>query len=285
MARERESRLVFGKIFFDDWIENKSDKLWELVGSRNEFQTRKGDIYWVFANAEKLNQINGYEGEYIFGKLAKVKGDFVHKKYDRKTGTIIEELEKEGQEVKDYSNFVIDYNKNYIVFEERPFEISIKQFKENFLAMYSQQFQEVFGRLRIGVITEAARIFEEIKKYDKVTKVKFSIVYPNPRDRPEYEGVKKEMEKMNAKKWASNIDGKENGLNVEDTHIGEGLHLIEEGYGEDYTIYVEKGRKKSIITIDKIKRKVIRTEGDNESIIKTFLEELKEYIKNKDRKR
>jgi hypothetical protein len=151
--------------------------------------------------------------------------------------------------------------------------------------MYSQQFQEVFGRLRIGVITEAARIFEEIKKYDKVTKVKFSIVYPNPRDRPEYEGVKKEMEKMNAKKWASNIDGKENGLNVEDTHIGEGLHLIEEGYGEDYTIYVEKGRKKSIITIDKIKRKVIRTEGDNESIIKTFLEELKEYIKNKDRKR
>ncbi len=285
VGRIKVSRLIFGRLFLDDWFEGSLiDKIYDFLLHAEEIKeiSRGVTFCWVFADVEKTVFENK---TVIFGKLAKIKEEKIHERYDKKTRRIIEKIDEDEQDIDCYSDFVIDCSDKIITFEEKTGIIRIKNYKKIFSTTYNQYYKGEFSRLKIGVIPEKERIYDMLNEYDKINYIKYNIYSPNPKDRDEFRSIKKIMENGNFGRWNSKITGKEEGIKKDNMFVKQPIELIDDGYGDELKFGLQKGEKQDEIDyITKIKKTVVKTTGTKKDIIKAFIKAKEEYFKRKKEK-
>lgn len=276
---ERKTRVVIGKIHLSNWIKDGlEERLIELFKSGKVHHQDKGKgrnkFTWAFGDL----LIEEIEGEkVIFARLGKIKKGLEETVYDGDKKSFKQVMRNQERAVS-YSNFIIHPKSHSILFEEKKPYISIKQFKENFSAIYKLLWNDL-SDVRIDLIVETEEVFSLLKQFDRVTEVSFRVTPSNPTDKEEFRKLDELLKDGNTKEASFKFKNEEEGLKLENTIIEEGIYLSGAGYGE-YTIRGEKGEEDKIIkSKDKIVRKIVLALDRPTEIVHEFWNQLKEYIR------
>lgn len=270
--------VVVGKIHVSEWAKDSFEtRLTELLSTREKYKRskkpRKGanEYFWTFSNYSDIiidDQI------VMFAKLVKVREQINEIVFDEDNW----EPTKEAQSIQNAipSNFIIIPKMRTIMFEEVPQKIKLDLFIEMFEVMYGQRyFSEDFSSLWINPVMEKTQIFEKLKKFDKVTKVKLEITPSNP-DTGDYKQLDDLLKDANVDHSKIEFINDVEGLEYKKTIVGEAISLAAAGYGSQ-EITASKDDKIEVI---KSKDSIIRWKVLFNDKPKEFMENLtKRYNK------
>ncbi|MED1201986.1 hypothetical protein [Heyndrickxia acidicola] len=202
---------------------------------------------WSFTDVEQIN----YEGHnLIIGNVTKSKRK--PQKYKLGSKTFVETSENELAET---AFFVYDAKSELLVHESNA-SISAFEFRNFFTNLLSND--SYVGDVRINPIPIPFKIKDELISYDKVTKISFHLIHPNPGPgREEFNLYNKIIHDSHLKELDIEMKNKD-GINIYVSNstynptftevIEDGITLVERGYGDidisGYNEYTIQGKKK-----------------------------------------
>jgi len=282
MVDERKCEVIFGR--FKHSLEGFKGKLRKLLETGPEFPQRegqgKGKFIWAIADFLE-DKIDGKD--VFFGRLLKTRKKETGKIFDEKKKTLVEADLKADEDqpiVSDYSNFVIDPSNEIILFEERN-EISVNQFKENFEKSFRMVFD--FRNIELELLErtkDVREVYDLIGNYERVSNAKFEVEPSNPETAKEFQPLDDELQESNTDKANLEFDGKDEGLKVRGTILGQAIALSENNYGI-FKLLLERddGQRDIYESKEKILKRLIYEEDKPSKLIKAFYEEIKKFIR------
>lgn len=186
MSEERQRRVVMGKIHISQWVRDDFERrLSDLVSSGDEYiqETGKGKdkFVWVFGD-QLVKTID--EEKIIFARLGKIKSGLEETIYDKERKSF-KRIKVDTPRALSYSNFILHPESHIVLFEEKRPDISINQFKEKISILYKRHFNDL-SDVKIDLIVETERVFEILRRFDKVIEVQFEVTPSNPEDEIEF---------------------------------------------------------------------------------------------------
>lgn len=221
----------------------------------------------------------------IHGNVTKSK----HKKQKYRIGTrTVEEIPQ--NELAETAFFVYDPHSELLVHESNA-SISAIEFRNFFTILLSRDYK--VGEVVINPIPVPYKIREELKSFDKVTRIAFHLIHPNP-GKPEYNLFNKIIKDVKLKELDIEMENKD-GIQVYNDASGEqlnevivdGVKLVESGYGDvDFSGYNEQtilGKRKNR-KIKKNKRfqssKALKVLKTNETDINSLITSILHFMRN-----
>lgn len=274
-------RLVIGKIHISKWVKHEfENRLKELIFSGEEYiqDSGRGKDKFIWTFGDPLIENIDTE-KVIFGRLGKIRRGYEEIIYLKGQKSFQRKLEdqtdgKESVRALSYSNFAIHPQSMKIIFEEKTPNISINQFIENFSKIYSFHFNDI-SEIKIDVIIETEKVFDKIKKFDKITEAVFKLIPSNPEDEPDFRRLDGLLKEGDTKEAILNFKNEDEGLKIENTIIGEGIAMSGAAYG-NYKLTLVKNKEIEIVkSSDHIYRKYIKEIDEPFILIKTFWDILK----------
>ena len=237
-AKIKREREQFLKVINFDLDINKvlksANGKWEIApkGKKTGYKHKKiesikNEIEWQFGGIKSGDN-------YIFGKLAKLKGHIITIKDDKNK-------DFKQDKIKDafLCYFLIDFNKHIMVFElkRNVGEVSPIILNEEVFNSYFEGEEQI----SLNIITDKREIIHRIEKLDVITLVNLHLKPTNPDSSPSSDRMDKFLKALKASRInieATSVAGID--LTGEDNFLQSGLRLAEEGYGHAKVI----GRKK-----------------------------------------
>jgi len=260
MTKDRLDTVVIGKIHISEWAKTEFDnRLIELLSKKQKYKRTRGKgargFFWTFSNYTK--ETIG-DNTVIFAKLVKVKEQINEIVFDEPSWEPTRVARNSPNAIS--SKFIIIPDMRVIIFEELQ-PISINLFKEMFATMYEQQFSSMdLSKVWINLVVEKAQIFQKLKEFDKIIKVRIDVTPSNP-DTGDYRKLDDELKESNTDHATLEFNNDGQGLEVENTIIAQAISLALAGYGSQKIIAEKRGKREIISSKDEIVRwKVLHTE-------------------------
>ena len=278
MPDERLTTVVVGKLHISSWVaEELRGRIIELLSKREEYEQFKGKgkekFLWVFCD---LFEKNVDDNTIIFARLGKNKKETGETIFDKQNWTY-KRIVVNSPKAESYSNFIIIPKSQTILFEEKKGIISTKQFTDMFSLIYSRHFNDLSSVI-IDLLSEKEKIFYYLKEYEKITKVQFDVRPSNPETDEDFKQLDDFLKNSRTKKGSFEFENDEEGLEIDNNLISQGINLSSSGYG-NAKITVKKGNETRIIdTKSQILRFVVPAAGNPDSIANNLYKQYIEFI-------
>lgn len=277
MSEGRLTTVVVGKIHVSEWAKSEfRTRLIDLLSTRKKYKRISGKgadkFFWTFTNY----RIETSDDQTIlFARMVKVKRQIKEVVFDEESWSPA--LMARETPNASLANFIIILEKRVIIFEELQ-SISIKLFAEMFSTMYGQRFSsEDLSKVWINPVVKKELIFEKLREFDKITRVKLVVTPSNP-DTGDYRQLDELLKNSKTEEAALEFKNEEEGLTVENTIIGQGISLASAGYGYQNITAEKDGKKEVIKSKDEILRWRVPFTDDSEAFIKNLYQRYVDFI-------
>jgi hypothetical protein len=242
----REIKYYFGRLNLIAAYDDKKEFLLKALITKKILEY--GLAKWGFFD---INEIENSEGIFINGYLVKYKNEFTEEVANEDTHKIQDQAIENFIVAK--SRFFLHIKSGMIIYHPAGKKIQQFIFRERFAKLLEYSLDNMFIDAEIQSIEDNYKIFEEIKKFEKIKKVNIYLHPSNPSTRHIWRRTDERMKKLNAGSYSEHYeaDALKGDLNIKsDKDIHSKITMADDGYGKAEVIGVMDGDSKTISTSD-----------------------------------
>lgn len=260
MPVKDEVSFYFGRLNLISALRGKQKTDFIVDSLKTNKQISEREYKWGFFNGE-LKKI---EDELFYcGLLVKYKQAADEEIVDEKNNIL--KLTSIPDKAKAKSEFLLHLKTGIIAYHPVINSINNNQFKKIFCKLIENANDNLFVSAEILAIDDETRIFDAIKKFQKINSLVIKLHPSNPSNRDRWKRTDEKLHSMNVEYYTEIYGGKEGMKINEDSDAYGNIIMATDGYGEAKISGIRNG-KKSTVSTKKIPIKTIAPKNNSKSM-------------------